>query len=92
MDGLDAILKQDVCRGALECNANLVVVYNGRKTFWYYEQLQELVKKSKGKAYTLMEFCVATDKAGELCSKKDSKCYVSFVARSVPRKEALAEY
>ena len=37
MDGME-IFKQDVCRAALECNANLVVVYNGKKAFWYYEQ------------------------------------------------------
>ncbi len=42
MDGME-IFKQDVCRAALECNANLVVVYNGKKAFWYYEQLQALV-------------------------------------------------
>lgn len=41
MDGME-IFKQDVCRVALECNANLVVVYNGKKAFWYYEQLQAL--------------------------------------------------
>lgn len=32
MDGME-IFKQDVCRAALECNANLVVVYNGKKAF-----------------------------------------------------------
>ena len=32
MDGME-IFKQDVCRAALECNANLVVVYNGKRHF-----------------------------------------------------------
>ena len=91
MDEME-IFKQDVCRAALECNGNLIVVYNGKKTFWYYEQLQELVDKSKGKPFTLLEFCVATDKVGEKCAKKTDKCSVSFIARNVPREEALKEY
>jgi len=69
MDGME-IFKQDVCRAALECNANLVVVYNGKKAFWYYEQLQALVAEYPNKSITL--FC--------------------FVARNVPREEALSEY
>lgn len=32
MDEME-IFKQDVCRAAIECNANLVVVYNGKKAF-----------------------------------------------------------
>lgn len=91
-DKLNLLFKQDVCRCALECNANLVVVYNGRKTFWYHEQLLELVEKSQGKPFTLVEFFVATETAGEICSNKESKCSFSFVARNVSRDEALAEY
>ena len=34
MDGME-IFKQDVCRAALECNANLVVVYNGTAEFGF---------------------------------------------------------
>lgn len=76
MDGME-IFKQDVCRAALECNANLVVVYNGKKAFWYYEQLQALV---------------AAEKVGDKCSKETTKCSFCFVARNVPREEALSEY
>ena len=91
MDGME-IYKQDVCRAAIECNGNLVVVFNGKKSFWYYEQLQELVDKSDGKPFTLLEFCLATEKVGDKCSKDTDKCSVSFVARNVPREEALKEY
>lgn len=86
------IFKQDVCRATLECNGNLVVVYNNKKTFWYYEQLEELVVKSKGKPFTLLEFCVATDELGEKCSKETNKCSFSFIARNVQREEALKEF
>ena len=60
MDGME-IFKQDVCRAALECNANLVVVYNGKKAFWYYEQIQDLVEEYPKKSYTLLEFFVASE-------------------------------
>lgn len=91
MDEME-IYKQDVCRAAIECNDNLIVVCNGKKTFWYFEQLEELVKKSEGKPFTLLEFCVATEKVGEKCSKQTDKGSVSFVARNIPREEALKEY
>ncbi len=84
MDGME-IFKQDVCRAAIECNANLVVVYNGKKAFWYYEQLQALVAEYPNKSITLLEFCVAAEKVGD-------KCSFCFVARNVPREEALSEY
>lgn len=61
MDGME-IFKQDVCRAALECNANLVVVYNGKKAFWYYEQLQALVVEYPNKSITLLEFFVLQQK------------------------------
>lgn len=91
MDKMD-IFKQDVCRAAIECNGNLVVVYNGKKTFWYYEQLQALVEKSEGKPFSLLEFCVATDQVGDKCSKNTDSCSFSFVARNVPREEALEDF
>ena len=91
MDEME-IFKKDVCRAALECNANLVVVYNGKKAFWYYEQLQTLVGEYPNKSITLLEFCVAAEKCGDKCSKKTTKCSFSFVARNVPREEALSEY
>lgn len=72
MDGME-IFKQDVCRAALECNANLVVVYNGKKAFWYYEQLQALVAEYPNKSITLLEFCVAAEKVGDKCSKETTK-------------------
>lgn len=55
MDGME-IFKQDVCRAALECNANLVVVYNGKKAFWYYEQLQALVARNVPREEALSEY------------------------------------
>lgn len=91
MDGME-IFKQDVCRAALECNANLVVVYNGKKAFWYYEQLQALVAEYPNKSITLLEFCVAAEKVGDKCSKETTKCSFCFVARNVQREEALSEY
>lgn len=71
MDGME-IFKQDVCRAALECNANLVVVYNGKKAFWYYEQLQALAAEYPNKSITLLEFCVAAEKVGDKCTKRRS--------------------
>lgn len=62
MDGME-IFKQDVCRAALECNANLVVVYNGKKAFWYYEQLQALVAEYPNKSINLI---------GVLCCSRKS--------------------
>lgn len=91
MDKME-IFKQDICRGAIECNGNLVVVYNGKKTFWYYEQLKALVENSEGKPFTFLEFCVATEKLGDKCSKKKDSCSFSFVARNVPREEALKDF
>lgn len=78
MDGME-IFKQDVCRAALECNANLVVVYNGKKAFWYYEQLQALVAEYPNKSITLLEFCVAAEKVGDKCSKETTKCSFFFL-------------
>lgn len=86
MDGME-IFKQDVCRAALECNANLVVVYNGKKAFWYYEQLQALVAEYPNKSIISLE-----KKLGDKCSKETTKCSFCFVARNVPREEALSEY
>ena len=80
MDGME-IFKQDVCRAALEC-----------KAFWYYEQLQALVAEYPNKSITLLEFCVAAEKVGDKCSKETTKCSFCFVARNVPREEALSEY
>lgn len=91
MDEME-IFKQDVCRCALECNANLVVVYNGKKTFWYYEQLQALVDLSPGESFTLMEFCELTDQVGDKCTQANTKNTISLVARNVAREEALSEY
>ena len=83
MDGME-IFKQDVCRATIECNANLVVVYNGKKAFWYYEHLQALVAEYPNKSITLLEFCVAAEKVGDKCSKETTKCSFCFVARNVP--------
>lgn len=89
MDGME-IFKQDVCRAALECNANLVVVYNGKKAAWLFPSQQ--VVECPNKSITLLEFCVAAEKVGDKCSKETTKCSFCFVARNVPREEALSEY
>lgn len=44
------------------------------------------------KSITLLEFCVAAEKIGDKCSKETTKCSFCFVARNVPREEALSEY
>lgn len=38
------IFDQEVGRAAIECNGNLVVVFNGKKAFWFKEQIESFVK------------------------------------------------
>ena len=33
------IFDQEIGRAAIECNGNLVVVFNGKKAFWFKEQI-----------------------------------------------------
>lgn len=39
------IFDQEVGRAAIECNGNLVVVFNGKKAFWFKEQIESFVKE-----------------------------------------------
>lgn len=81
----------DLCRAALKCNANLVVICEGKKAFWYFEQLQELADKYPDKTFPITLFLQSAIKVGEKCSKEKKKCSISFVARNIPRDKALSE-
>jgi hypothetical protein len=39
------IFDQEVGRAAIECNGNLVVVFNGKKAFGFKEQIESFVKE-----------------------------------------------
>lgn len=39
------IFDQEIGRAAIECNGNLVVVFNGKKAFWFKEQIESFVKE-----------------------------------------------
>ncbi len=87
------IFDQEVGRAAIECNGNLVVVFNGKKAFWFKGTNREFCKKSIPEApLPLSVFCVAVSKVGEPCKYKSTGNSFSFVARSVSRREALSEY
>ena len=79
-------------RAAIECNGNLVVVFNGKKAFWFKEQIESFVKEHPEAPLPLSVFCVAVSKVGEPCKYKSTGNSFSFVARSVSRSEALSEY
>ena len=76
------IFDQEVGRAAIECNGNLVVVFNG----------ESFVKEHPEAPLPLSVFCVAVSKVGEPCKYKSTGNSFSFVARSVSRSEALSEY
>ncbi len=40
------IFDQEIGRAAIECNGNLVVVFNGKKAFWFKEQIESFVKRA----------------------------------------------
>lgn len=86
------MLKFDVGRTALSCNANLVVVYNNKKMIFFYEHLQIAADKFPDKAMTLLMFCGIVDRKGTPCKKEDTGNSFSFVARGISKDEALAEY
>ena len=86
------IFDQEVGRAAIECNGNLVVVFNGKKAFWFKEQIESFVKEHPEAPLPLSVFCVAVSKVGEPCKYKSTGNSFSFVARSVSRSEALSEY
>ncbi|MUU13533.1 MAG: hypothetical protein EP152_01965 [Prevotella copri] len=86
------IFDQEIGRAAIECNGNLVVVFNGKKAFWFKEQIESFVKEHPEAPLPLSVFCVAVSKVGEPCKYKSTGNSFSFVARSVSRSEALSEY
>lgn len=86
------IFDQEVGRAAIECNGNLVVVFNGKKAFWFKEQIESFIKEHPEAPLPLSVFCVTVSKVGEPCKYKSTGNSFSFVARSVSRREALSEY
>lgn len=85
------IFDQEVGRAAIECNGN-GMVSNGKKAFWFKEQIESFVKEHPEAPLLLSVFCVAVSKVGEPCKYKSTGNSFSFVARSVSRREALSEY
>lgn len=57
------IFDQEVGRAAIECNGNLVVVFNGKKAFWFKEQIESFVKEHPEAPLPLSVFSVNTPKA-----------------------------
>lgn len=84
------IYSQDLALAAVGCNANLIVVCEGKKVFWYFEDLKKLTET--GKPMPLWLFCQVAKKVGEPCKKSHEGISISFYARSVPRSEALDEF
>ncbi len=80
----------DVGRACIEANANLVVVYDGKKLFWPYDALLYIAKRSP-QAITLSDFCACVQSEGEPCHNKRVGNHFAFVARNVPIKQALEE-
>ena len=66
------IFDQEVGRAAIECNGNLVVVFNGKKAFWFKEQIESFVKEHPEAPLPLSVFCVAVSKVGEPCKYKST--------------------
>lgn len=85
------ILELDVCRAALKCNANLIIVCNNKKTFWYYELLQEMAHKFPDKPLKLSYFCKYTEDEGIDVINKSDKASIRFIARDISKEKALAE-
>ena len=80
----------DVGRACIEANANLVVVYSGKKLLWSFEALVYIAKRSP-QALTLSDFCACVLKEGEPCQNKKVGNHFTFVARNVSVKQALEE-
>jgi hypothetical protein len=72
------IFDQEVGRAAIECNGNLVVVFNGKKAFWFKEQIESFVKEHPEAPLPLSVFCVAVSKVGEPCKYKSTGNSFSF--------------
>lgn len=86
------ILNQEIGRFAVQCNANLVVAYKGKKLFWFYECLKEASEKFPDMSMPLSLFCVCVEQRGVPCNNKEQGVSFTLVARNVPREEALKEY
>lgn len=86
------MLKVDVGRAAVSCNANLVVVFNQKKMMFYYENLQKAADLYPDKAMPLFVFLDIVNKQGEPCKKKNTGYSFAFVARGISMDEALDEY
>lgn len=80
----------DIGRAAIEANANLVVVFDHKKLFWPFEGLVLLAQQTPA-ALTLADFCACVAKAGEPCKSRKTGNSFSFVARNIPREEALKD-
>lgn len=80
----------DVGRACIEANANLVVVYNSKKSFWPYEGLVQLAAQCS-KALSLIDFCSCVEQDGDPCKSKKTKNHFSFVARYTSKEQALEE-
>lgn len=80
----------DVGRACIESNANLVVVYDGKKVFWPYEGLVYIAKRTP-QAITLSALCAFVHEKGEPCHNKKVGNHFTFVARSIPEQQALEE-
>lgn len=86
------LYKVDIAKAALSCNANLVVVYNHKKMMVYHEALQEMTEKFPDKVLTLPLFCAMVDENGGPCKEENAGNSFAFVARDIPKDEALDEY
>lgn len=84
------IYNQDLAIAATECNANLIVACDGKKAFWYFEDLKTLVET--GKPMPLWLFCKVAKECGEPCKKPHEGISISFCARNVPKFEALGDF
>lgn len=83
------IFDQEIGRAAIECNGNLVVVFNGKKAFWFKEQIESFVKEHPEAPLPLSVFCVTVSKVGEPCKYKGTGNSFSFVARSVSPQRSI---
>lgn len=80
----------DIGKACIDANANLVVVYHGKKLFWSFEDLVYLAEKY-GKPLTLAAFCECVEISGEHCKNKKVGDHFAFVARNISCAQALNE-
>lgn len=75
------IFDQEVGRAAIECNGNLVVVFNGKKAFWFKEQIESFVKEHpeaplKASSFSFRIFCLKLSYFSSISS--NFKIYIPF--------------